>query len=159
MGRAAASSPVRSRARLAPYAAPGRGGPISSEPQIYGPDWTVPCSVAALARTRTADFRPAIQHHRICPDWDKIQVLVTTFVTHWPWYSAIDEGPDMSKAERLPPAGDTLKAAGMEFTPQHMVEKRMLEIIADLDANKKTIAAAYVQMALDLVRCAPIVKD
>lgn len=64
----------------------------------------------------------------------------------------------MSKGRRLPPVGDTLKAAGVEFTPQHMVEKRMLEIIADLDASKKPVAAAYVQMALDLVQCAPIVK-
>lgn len=61
----------------------------------------------------------------------------------------------MSKPEPSSSASDTQTAAGAEFAPKQMIERRLLEVIADLDGSKQTVAAAYAQMALDLIRCAP----
>lgn len=64
----------------------------------------------------------------------------------------------MSKAARSTLASGALKTRVAELTPKHTLEARLLEIIADLDAAQQAVAAAYAQMALDLIRREPVAK-
>lgn len=62
----------------------------------------------------------------------------------------------MSKVARPTLVSGERKERVAEVATLQTLEKRLMEIISDLDAAHQSVAAAYTQMALDMVKHPPV---
>lgn len=96
--------------------------------------------------------------HSIYPNWDKIQLLVKAGNITWLRHTRNGKDPNMPQSTKPGRSKSGLREQQPSTSAPLPFELRLQEIISDLDGAQHPVAAAYAQMALDMLKAPPTIK-